>query len=237
MKPGSTVLLTGATDGIGFKLLQLFAGKGASVIGTGSRPVSMLPRDWPTGVDYIQADLSHPDGADTLRNALAQKGWSGLDHLVLNAGYGRICDPQADTAQSLSQTISVNLLSPILIAHALEPLLSQRSGLVTLIGSTARKGSAQFAAYAASKAGLAGFARALASEWQGRIGVQIIHPGPTATQMHAKAGLETGFARRFFVSPENCAGRILRHVEARTPVATVGIGLGEIVDGLAGRRQ
>ncbi len=237
METRRTVLLTGATDGIGWHLLNLFVGNGALVIGTGSRLPSALPPGWPTNATYVQADLGRSESVDILTKAVRQAGWSRLDHLVLNAGYGHINDPWNEDFAGLSKTFEVNLLSPMLTAHAFAPLLASHHGLVTLIGSTAAKGAPNFASYAASKAGLSGFARALASEWKEKIDVQIIHPGPTATNMHSKAGLETGFARRFFVKPQDSAKRIMRHIENRKPVATVGIDIREIITGLLGRSQ
>ena len=79
---------------------------------------------------------------------------------------------------------------------------------MTLIGSVARKGQAQFPAYAASKGALHGFARALRSEWSGKVAVQVLHPGPTRTDMHEKAGHDPGRMRSFFFNPDDMADMI-----------------------------
>jgi NAD(P)-dependent dehydrogenase (short-subunit alcohol dehydrogenase family) len=82
------------------------------------------------------------------------------------------------------KTLDVNLAAVMLQAQALYPLLKKSSGTLTLIGSVAHKGSASIPAYAASKAGLHGLARALRSEWGGEISVQICTPArrrPTCT--------------------------------------------------------
>ena len=52
--------------------------------------------------------------------------------------------------------------------------------------------------YAASKAGLDGFGRALAEEWRGAVTVRVLHPGPVATGMAARAG-------RSPISPTACS--------------------------------
>lgn len=232
-----TVLITGATGGIGFELLKLFAREDVALIGTGSRAMADLPVGWPASAIFCQADLSQTASVAMLKHCVAELGWDGIDHLVLNAGTGWAGDPSVETPASICATLTVNLLVPMLTVQAFAGLLAANTGLVTLIGSTAAKGAPGFASYAASKAGLAGFSRALASEWQGRIDVQIIHPGPTATQMHAKAGHDPGFARRFFVHPKDSALAIMRHMQTRRHQAKAGIGLKQIFDGLTGRAQ
>ena len=132
----------------------------------------------------------------------------------MNAGNGTICPPLEEQADSLINTLNVNLASPIAITHALAPLLfAADNGKLTIIGSTSHKGAANFASYAASKAGLNGFARSLREEWKGRINVQIIHPGPTATGMHAKAGFVPGIIKHIFLDPDFVTRTIIRKIK------------------------
>lgn len=229
------VIVTGATAGIGFRLARLFAGQGADVLATGRRTKQSL-ENWPSDIRYLQADQTDPSVSSTIAKAVEAAGWSCIEYLVLNAGIGSVGDPASETPARIQETLQVNLVSPMLILHALAEKLeaARPNGKVTLIGSTARRGAPQFASYAASKAGLAGFARALASEWQDRIAVQVIHPGPTATDMHAKAGLALGNARRFFVDPDRSARRIYSLIQGDRSIATVSIGPRELVSGIAG---
>ena len=231
---GTNVLITGASDGIGFELLLLFSREGAHVIGTGTRPASALPVSWPANARYIQADQAHFDVANILLNAAGAAGWDAIDHLVLNAATGFVSAAEDEKPEAIAKTLAINLVAPMAITHGLAHMLFACRGLVTLIGSSAHKGAPGFASYAASKAGLGGFARALRSEWQERADVQILHPGPTATAMHAKAGSIPGFARRFFIQPDECARRIRRHIDQRTARANICIGLREVMSGLAG---
>lgn len=225
------IIITGATDGLGLRLAWLFAAQNTDLILTGRRRYSELTNNLPKGAHYIVADQSNPDCADVIKAEINRMGWPHIDNLILNAGSGQFVDPVQEQSGRLRKTITVNLVAPVTIIRELardfiqnnsapdEPLRS----CVTIIGSTSAKGAENFASYAASKAGLSGFARALTSEWRDRIDVQIIHPGPTDTAMQKKAGLEVGFARRFFVDPDFSASRIVTLINNRKQIATIGI--------------
>ena len=236
MDNGRNVLITGGTDGIGLLLVNHYLSIGANVIATGRRSSDEI-ENWPQSAHYVQADMARADCTEIIVKFVAQAGWDRIDNLILNAGTGSVCDPADEMPQAICNTISVNLAGPITIIRELAPILEagDSAGQVTLIGSSAIRGAPQFASYAASKAGLDGFARALASEWAGRIKVQIIHPGPVATRMHEKANLKTGFMRRFFIDPVHATRRIAHNIERGKPRAFLSIGLREIAAGLVGK--
>lgn len=236
------VVITGVSSGIGAILASGFASENQTrVVGTGRRPAAEMEGALPAGIAYVEADQCDAGCADIIRKSLALRRWKRIDHLVLNAATGRVCEPRDEPPADTARTLQANLVAPIAIVRALAPLLlapeREQPALVTIIGSTARAGAPRFASYAASKAGLAGFARALGSEWRGRADVQLIDLGPTATQMHAKAGLDTGFARRFFVDPDDCARRIRQLMEKRVSRARITIGPREILNGLRSSRE
>lgn len=217
------ILITGATDGIGLHLLNCFAQQGYTVAGTGSRPSTKLPNNWPKNALYIRADQSDAKIGELILKKLSKNGWNKLDNLVLNAGTGWIGSPQEEPLEIMQRTLSVNLEAPISIAWQLASMLKKSDkGQLTLIGSTARNGHPDFATYTASKAGLVGFGRALASEWQGMTQVQVIDPGPTATTMHQKAGMKQSIIQRLFMSPELVAERIHELINLRKPKARIG---------------
>ncbi len=219
---GKRVLITGATDGIGLRLLERFKDGGAKLIATGSRPKSELPKNWPRKVTYVQADQSKRDTPRKLVKALTKHKWSTLDYLVLNAGVGLAISPEQETAMQIRHSFSVNLLSPILIVRALYPLLaSEEPGKLTLIGSTARKGNQNFATYSAGKAGIHGFARALRSEWDGNMGVQFVDIGPVATGMHERAGMQHKWWHRLFLKPDFVADRLFELILEGKPAAKI----------------
>lgn len=220
-----TALVTGATAGIGLALVSRLAAAGYRPIACGRRPAAAVTHLFPEGTAYLEADLGDPAGAAAqVAAGLDGLGLARLDRLVLNAGVGRYGDPRAETAADMRLAVAVNLTAPILLLHELAPRLAAAGGTVTLIGSVARRGTPRAATYAATKAGLDGLARSLAAEWDGRIGVQIIHPGPVATGMHERAGYDPGRLARLFLTPQEAAAGILRRMEAGRRRTTMSFG-------------
>ncbi len=223
------VLITGGTDGIGLHLARLYQSEGASVVVTGRRNQAETEQLLNNEIVYIKADQINPAQAATdIINGLDAIGWKSCDIAILNAGCGQVGDPLEETAENIRRTIDVNLAATIQIAHALGSLLladaqvRQTPGKLVIIGSTARKGAKKFASYAATKAGLHGFVRSLREEWFGRVDVKIIHPGPTATAMHEKAGLDPGMMRQLFLRPDQMARLIKHHTSKSASPVSIG---------------
>ena len=219
---GKKVVLTGASSGIGLALARHLAAGGASILATGARAEIDLPSGFPD-IGYVSVDLTRADCADRLIQAVAARSWTGIDLMILNAGVGRQAPVEEESPGTIGRTVAVNLAAPILIARRFAPMLSESRGRLILIGSTAHRGAAAYPVYAASKAALTGLARSLRSEWQHRIAVQIIHPGPTRTPMHARAGHDPGRAGRLFMSPGSAAALIADAIVRGRPCPRIGI--------------
>ena len=207
------IVITGATDGIGACLARDYAAAGAELLLTGRRPEKDVRPPSPTAT-YLRADQREPlVAAGRLLSAVQRRGWDGLDAVILNAGMGVVGDPASD--DRTVEQIDVNLSATIAIARSLAPFVLGAGGVLCIVGSVARRGAPRFAAYAAAKAGLHGFARSLGEEWRGRAHVQILHPGPTETGMHEKAGFDPGLATVAFQSADRVARGIERAVRTR----------------------
>lgn len=200
--------VTGASSGIGLAICRHLRARDQHVIATGRRDSAALPADFPD-IPYIRADLSDPAARAQVLGQLP----GALDFALLNAGIGYYRPLTDETDDAIAQVLHTNLHAPIAMAAALYPALLARSGVLGLVGSVAYRKAAGMPVYAASKAGLDGFGRSLHSEWQGRVQVRVIHPGPTDTGMAQRAGLQAGLAARLMLPPDDVAARILAQMQ------------------------
>ena len=221
-RQGRAILITGASSGIGLALARRYAPRHRLLV-TARKISPELQQliDDHTQVHFVPVDLRDPhNAAESTCNAIAGLGWQRLDNAILNAGMGRAVASVDETPASIRDTLAVNLTANLVLARHLHLCLAKAQGTLTFIGSTARRGAAGFASYAAAKAGLHGAARALREEWRGSIWVQIIHPGPTRTGMHAKAGHDPGRAAALFADADAMAAMIDSAIARRQPVVT-----------------
>lgn len=192
-QPRRTMLLTGASRGIGHATVKRFSAAGWRVI-TCSRHAFPENCPWEMGPeDHIQVDLSDPD--DTMRavDEIRQRLPSGELHaLVNNAGIspkgpggarlGTLNTPEEDWRR----VFQVNFFAPILLARGLLDELKRTHGAVVNVTSIAGSRVHPFAgaAYATSKAALAGLTREMAADF-GPLGVRVnaIAPGEIDTSI------------------------------------------------------
>jgi NAD(P)-dependent dehydrogenase (short-subunit alcohol dehydrogenase family) len=188
-----TLILTGASRGIGHATVKRFASAGWRVI-TCSRHAFPENCPWEMGPeDHIQVDLADP--ADTLKaigemRQRLEAQQSRLDALVNNAGIS----PKAEGGGRLgaidtrledwSHVFQVNFFAPIMLARGLIAELERARGAVVNVTSIAGSRVHPFAgaAYATSKAALAGLTREMAADFGPRgIRVNAISPGEIDT--------------------------------------------------------
>jgi len=171
---GATVLLTGATGGIGQAIARRLHAEGAELILTGRRADVLAPLADELGARSIVADLGDPASLDAL---LAEAG--PIDLLVANAalpGVGLLPDVSIERVDA---NLDVNLRAPIMLARALLPQMTARgSGHLVFIGSlsgiVASPGSTL---YNATKFGLRGFTDALRQDLHGTgVSASIVEP-------------------------------------------------------------
>jgi NAD(P)-dependent dehydrogenase (short-subunit alcohol dehydrogenase family) len=175
-----TVLVTGASQGIGAAIVETFARQGDKVVAwsrSGRTPQGATRSD--------SVDVSHSDQVDRAMATLIATE-SGPDVVVINAGVTRDGLALRMNDEAWRDVLATNLDGAFFCARsALKTMLKQRSGRVIFVGSVSPfLGVPGQANYAASKAGLVGLARSLASE-VGRRGVtvNVVVPGFIATAM------------------------------------------------------
>jgi short-subunit dehydrogenase len=180
---GRTVIITGASSGIGETLARAF-GRGNDHVVMAARRVdrlNALAAELPDSL-VVPADLTRSeDIARVAEAALARYG--RIDVLVNNAGLGRYDWLERLPEEDILNEIRVNLQAPILMARAVLPAMQRQGrGVIINVCSIAGKiGAPTTSIYNATKFGLDGFSQALRRELlpQG-IHVCVIYPGPTA---------------------------------------------------------
>jgi short-subunit dehydrogenase len=188
--PGSRVLVTGASSGIGAGLAEEFARRGATVA-LGARDADRLAttaarcRDHGAEVHELLADLGEPAAVDRLaQDALAAMG--GVDVLVNNAGIPKRRHTLALDAATVDSVMQVNFLAPTRLTLALLPQMVERGGgcIVNVSSVAATLSSPGEAAYDASKSALCVFSEAMAIDlWETGGKVLIVYPGVVDTPL------------------------------------------------------
>ncbi|MBV9314470.1 MAG: SDR family oxidoreductase [Pseudonocardia sp.] len=176
--PG-TVLITGAASGLGRAIAT-------AITKAGGRPLTLdrLPVDLDVGGALdppIVCDLAEPRSAEA-HVALAVERAGGLNAVVTAAGIDACGELGKVPGEDWDRVIAVNLLGTAAVIRAALPALRATHGRIVTIASTLGLRALPAAtAYCASKFGVIGFSRALASELAGQIGVTTLIPGGMRT--------------------------------------------------------
>jgi short-subunit dehydrogenase len=192
-----TVLITGASAGIGLEFARLFAKDGYHLVISASnaerleKTAERMREDYGAQVDVVLENLAVPGAAGRLVKKLNDRGLE-INVLVNNAGVG-VYGMFADTdAEKESQLLYVNIQSLTeLTKLLLKPMLDRAEGKILNVGSTAGfVPGPGMAVYYASKAYVLSFSEALANELQGTgVSVTVLCPGPTSTEFQQRAGM------------------------------------------------
>lgn len=183
-----TVLITGASGGIGRALCKAFLACGDRVIAqyrTSPAPLFALQEQTGDRLTVIQADFCQPDDVEALADAANQ---GGVDVLINNAGTAKLALFQSVSPAEAAALFSVNVESAMRLTQRLLPhMLHQKYGRIINVSSMwGTVGASCEVHYSAAKSALAGFTKALAKE-VGPSGVTVncIAPGFIDTPMNA----------------------------------------------------
>ena len=180
-----TVIVTGASRGIGAACTALFASNGDRVFGLSRSAGPDLE-----GVEYRLVDLNDANAVAAVLDAIDEETGS-IDVIVANAGITRDQLSVRMSDEDFSDVLETNLTATFrVLRRGLKRMIRQRSGRIIVVSSIgALMGLPGQANYAASKAGLIGMARAMAREVASRgITINVVAPGLIDTEMTSALG-------------------------------------------------
>lgn len=240
---GRSVLVTGATGGIGHAIAHELTERGCALTVTGRRKFELqrLVHELGPRARGLTADLTNLDEVHDLMSKA-----DPVDVLVANAGIGVPQDLEMLSDTEIEEAIRINLLAPAALARAaLGPMKRRGRGHIVFISSgaglVATPGNGT--AYTATKWGLRGLGLALKQELHGTgVGVSTIFPGPIRDAgMLAETGvsLPRGFGTS---TPQDVARAVTRAIEEDKPEITVAsagvrllVGVGALAPVLVGQ--
>lgn len=214
---GTTVVVTGGTDGIGRELCIQLQRAGASVITCGRSPARVAAAR-ELGHEAIEADLSRPAGVEALLHAVGDRP---IDILVNNAGASsahdfRTAPPDLDANDA---TIFLNLQAPIHLITRLMPMLRSRprAMIVNVTSGLAIAPRAASPIYCATKAALRAYTMALRHQLrETSVHVLEVLPPVVATKMtQSRSGGK--------MSAEQCARDTVAAMRKEADEANIGV--------------
>ncbi|MBA2304419.1 MAG: 3-oxoacyl-ACP reductase FabG [Acidobacteria bacterium] len=186
---GRIALVTGASRGIGRAIATMLAARGAHVVaaarGENAKPVADEIAASGGRSEHITLDVTEPGGNEAAVVGVLQRH-GRIDVLVNNAGIAKDQLMVRMKRDDWDAVLNTNLTAAFVLTQAvLKPMLKQRGGRIVNISSVVGQGgNAGQANYAASKAGIIGFSKAVALEVASRgITVNVVAPGLIDTDM------------------------------------------------------
>jgi uncharacterized protein len=208
---GRSVLLTGATGGLGHAIARRLHAEGASLVLTGRRTEVLEPLAAETGARSLAVDLTDPAAVDRLAADCAD-----VDVLVANAALPASGHLLSFGIEELDRALAVNLRAPIVLTRLIGERMAQRgSGHIVFISSLSGKVSSPGSSvYSATKFGLRGFAQGVREDLRPKgVGVSAVFPGfvGEAGMFHESgAKLPPGVG---MVAPDAVAAAVVRAIE------------------------
>lgn len=217
-----TVILTGATGGIGCKIAEALCNKGYNVVITGRNEEKLSSiTDKLSGCVAVPGDISELSFQDELLKK-SFECFGSVDCIINCAGIAQHND-FADTEEKLYDDIMrLNVKAPYFLCQKALPYLkkSDEATIINIASVVAHKGYPCQSVYAASKHALLGFSKSLANEvYKDNIRVHVISPGAVFTEMVALA--RPDLTPDGMTLPEDIAETVLFLIKMRSTNAVI----------------
>lgn len=195
-----TVLITGASSGIGKEFAKSLANQGANLILTARSgdALLVLSKQLETShtgiwVKTVTLDLSELNAAQILFNRIDEMGIS-VDYLINNAGFGKFCEFSNESVETYNKMLMLNINALVELTHLFLPEMKQKNngGIINVASTGAFQPLPYQAVYGASKAFVLSFSEALTGELlDTNIRVMALCPGTTASRFMENANADT----------------------------------------------
>lgn len=191
---GKTAVVTGGATGIGLASAKRFVEEGAFVFIFGRRQEALDKALATLGPNARAVKGSVADLADLDRLYEAVKAERGtLDIVMANAGAGSQLKLGEITVEHCDETLNTNIKGTVFTVQKALPLMGKGGSIIITGSSAGTTGAPAFSLYGASKAGVRNLAKTWAEDLKGTgIRVNVLSPGPTATELAKEALGEEG---------------------------------------------
>ncbi len=213
-----TVLVTGASSGIGRAIARNLLQQGHQVLGV-SRDCSQIVQHGDNFIS-VQLDLSRLKDIPKKMREL-ELAYPEFDAVIFCAGKGQFGSVEEFSYTQIEDLMTLNFTSQIFMVKALLPALKRKehSDLIFIGSEAALKGSRKGALYCASKFALRGFTQSLREECgKSNVRVCLINPGMVKTAFFDSLSFEPGDEPSNFIEPEDVAETVSYVLNSRAKI-------------------
>jgi NAD(P)-dependent dehydrogenase (short-subunit alcohol dehydrogenase family) len=193
-------VITGGNSGIGYATAKVLKEKGVEAIITGRRKDAVEKAAAELGVKGLLADQSKLSDIDGLITQVAAQ-FGKIDILLINAGITKFAPIELMTENVFDEIMNVNFKGAYFTLSKFIPILNDGASVVFLSSTSATISPQSASVYAASKAAVNAVAKIAALELASRkIRVNTVSPGPVATEIMHKIGLDDNLEKQLINS-------------------------------------
>lgn len=195
----TSILITGASSGIGKEFAKQFASRGANLILTARTHSDLINlKEYLESehknilIETIPVDLSELNGARTLYEKINDLGLS-VDYLINNAGFGKFCEFSGERFETYHAMLTLNINALVELTHLCLPAMKGKNsgGIINVASIASFQPLPYQAVYGASKAFVLSFSEALTGELlTTNIRVMALCPGTTESRFMENANAD-----------------------------------------------